>query len=338
MIIRVKKRDILILATSLIFIALIPLIYSADNKNAQVATFSTWLVIDNAVPNVTLNNVTAMAVDPISGGSAVLFISFNITDPNGHQDINATKTVVNVTLGTPDGGNQWRFNVSDDGSGEFGTCENSTQNVGVIVMNCTITMRYYDNASTDWLINISVFDNSGGTSRNDTITFTYNTLASFSLTSRDIGEGANLNFSSLSGGAQNQEAKAPIFLNNTGNDDFDQINITAADLTSDTTGDTILSSAFAVNTSNSTTAGRGLALSTSAQTIPAELPDRESVGDNPNATLLHGPGGAGGDGAPYTGLTDTKGNQSLIFWIDVPSGKASATYNATWNITVVDVN
>jgi len=44
---------------------------------------------------------------------------------------------------------------------------------------------------------------------------------------------------------------------------------------------------------------------------------------------------------PYQGVADfkTKGNQTLLFWVDVPSSGLSAqTYNNTWNLTVVDLS
>jgi len=73
-----------------------------------------------------------------------------------------------------------------------------------------------------------------------------------------------------------------------------------------------------------------LPLSNAPQIIP--------FSDASNATLLHGPS-ATGDTAPYTGPTITKGNQTLIFFVDVPSSGLSAqTYNNTWNMTVVDLS
>ena len=55
-----------------------------------------------------------------------------------------------------------------------------------------------------------------------------------------------------------------------------------------------------------------------------------------NQTFLHGPA-ISGDIVPYAGVTDTVGNISLYFWIDVPTGLATGPYNNTWNITVVDL-
>ena len=125
-------------------------------------------------------------------------------------------------------------------------------------------------------------------------------------------------------------------MNNTGNDDFLKINITGADLISTTTSDTISAASFYINSTNRSAAGGnnfGLALSsTSAIAIPGNPAD----GTAPNATLIHGPG-ISGDSVPYADAdTKDKGNRSIYFWVNVPAGKASATYNNTWNITVIN--
>lgn len=201
------------------------------------------------------------------------------------------------------------------------------------MFNCTIRMRYYDNNSANWVINITVMDSNSGTTRNDTFVFTYNSLAAFSVIARGVSEGANLNFTSMNLGDANKPTKAPLLLNNTGNNDFDQLNITGAALIGLTTpSEVIQPSQFFVNISN-TTAGAGLPLSTAPQGI-------RGTDDTANATLMHGPG-ASGDTDPYPAVADfkTKGNQTLLFWVDVPSGGLSAqTYNNTWNMTLVDLS
>ena len=43
--------------------------------------------------------------------------------------------------------------------------------------------------------------------------------------------------------------------------------------------------------------------------------------------------------APYSRPTTTKGNQTLIFFVDVPSSGLSAqTCNNTWSMTVADLS
>jgi len=196
-------------------------------------------------------------------------------------------------------------------------------------------MRFYDNASSNWVINVSIQDRDGEIGRNNTLTFTYNTLAAFTLRAKNTGESPqSINFSSLNVNDADKPAKTPIQLNNTGNDDFDQINITGSSLLSGS--NSIVIGSFFVNVTNNT-AGKGLPLTTGPQVIPSVDDIGGSGGTKPNATLLHGPG-ISGDTVLYTGPTDTKGNQSLYFFVDIPSGTATGTYNNTWNITVVDVD
>ena len=336
MIIKIKKRDLLIVSIALFLIILIPIIY-AQTKTPKTGTFGVWLVIGNQNPvNISLNNVTTLlsssqfSVDPSSASTKTILISFNASDPDGPEQINGTnggKVIVNLTLGTP-GNSQFRTQTS---------CVNTTINNVAgskhqVIFNCTIDMKYYDNASSSWVINITVIDSNSGSARNDSAIFTYNSLAAFSLIARGVSEGANLNFSSLFLNDQNKVAKAPLLLNNTGNNDFDQINITAAALIGlQTASEIIAASSFAVNVTNNTN-GLGLPLSNAPQIIP--------FSDASNATLLHGPG-ISGDNVPYPGVADfkTKGNQTLLFWIDVPAyGLSAQTYNNTWNITVVDLS
>ena len=333
MIIKIKKRDLLIATALLSLVILIPIIY-AQAQTVKTAGIGVWLVISNRAPVIYLLNESRFSLDPVSGGSAPIVIVFNATDPDNVEQINGTsggRVIVNVTLGTPADA-QFRTQSS---------CTNTTLgsgSTGVVTFTCTVNMRYYDNNSAGWVINLTLIDSNSGVARNDSNgtslhTFTYNALAAFSLTAKGVSEAANLNFSSLNLGDANKEAKAPILLNNTGNNDFDQINITGAALIGVTTPtDTIAASSFFVNATGNATAGNGLPLSTSSQTIPG-------VDSTANATLFHGPG-VSGDSVPYPGVAGftTKGNQTLIFWVDVPTGISSQTYNNTWNMTVVDLS
>jgi len=300
----------------------------ARDNSSNIAQNETIFTVaaGQVAPIVIINNIT-FSVDPVSGGDAIILISINVTDADGIGNINATKTIVNLTLGSRDIA-QFRFNISDDGSGEFGTCKNGTHvTESIVQINCTIAMRYYDNASANWVINVSVEDLDGNVGRDDTVKFTYNQLSAFTITARTTPEAANLNFSSVNPNVQNQEAKTPILLNNTGNDDFDQINITGADLLEDGGSGSIAIANFFVNTTNNSN-GQGMELSLSPQTIPALTG---------NAVLFHGPG-ISGDNVPYPGTADflSRGNLSLYFFVDIPAGIKSATYNNTWNLTVVD--
>ncbi|MBI2557708.1 hypothetical protein HYW20_00130 [Candidatus Woesearchaeota archaeon] len=274
----------------------------------------------NAAPVIKINNATFSA-DPVAGTSVPILLSFNITDPQGVSDINASKFIINLTLGGLDG--QFRFNISGpDANSEFGTCYNHTEpgpgsEAARMIINCTLLLMYYDNASALWTINASIKDISSSAGINDTLRFTYNSLSSISLTY------AAVNFSNVFLGQQDVPS-SPLTLNNTGNDDFDMINITASALvgTSITT-ESIAPTNFYVNITNQT-AGAGLQLGAAA----VSLIEFDGANFGKNASLVHGHTGAFAPNAD-------KGNRTIFFWVDVPSGGLSSQlFNATWNVTV----
>jgi hypothetical protein len=314
MIIKIKKRSLMFLILAIFMSA--PLVYAAAST-IRVG-FKIELAISNANPVITITNVTTslgssqFSVDPTATGNTIILISFNITDANGISNINATKAVVNLTLG----GAQWYSNVSDDG-GEFSTCKNSSISATVISMNCTVAIPYYVNASGTWMANISIKDLNGGHGYNDSMIFTVNTVSSITLPR------TSLNFSNVNLGQQNARAYPHLLLNNTGNDDFGQVNISAAALVGTTApSEEIAVTNFGVNLTNSSTNLR--------QTFPSNgiisLKDPET---GRNATLLHGHINAFAPSAD-------KGNLSVFVWVNVPSsGLSTQLYNASWNITAV---
>ena len=336
MIIKVKKRDLLILSGVLILIILIPYIYSADDVAARKAGFGVWVVISNQNPtNITINNVTGQNFDPKTSDVQGIVISFNVSDPDGLGNVNGSdgnaRVVVNFTLGSPD--------IAQFRTG--GSCTNVTNDDDTspdkVTFTCTVNMKYYDNSSNAWVANITVYDSNSGSGYSNG-TFTYNALSGFLIIARDVNEGANINFSGANVGQSDLLAKAPLLLNNTGNDDFDQINITGAALLEQGGGSgSIAITSFYVNVTNNTV-GQGLQLSAAPQIIPATTNIGGSGGTNPNATLMHGPSSEGANPYPGVANSNSKGNQTLIFIVDVPTGLSAATYNNTWNMTVVDID
>ncbi len=318
MIFRIKKRDLVIVV--FVLILLIPIVYAAGNIVIE-AGFGVEIWIGNIGPTMMFDNsssCTLLGTDPTVGGTKLVWFVFNVTDNNGEDDINETHMFFNITLGKA-GEGPMRTNA---------TCTNISKDTtkNMVRFNCSVKMWYFDNASSNWNLSATAQDVAKSTVTNHSTMFTYNELSSLNFPV------AWINFSSLALGATDQASTA-LILNNTGNDDFDQVNITAAALWGvDTTTESIGADAFYVNCSDKT-AGSGMQLSTSAQNIPNSAQDG-------NLTLLHGHTLAATN---YTGYTDTvistKGNQSLYFWVDVPSsGISQQKYNNTWNITVIDAS
>ena len=322
MIIKIKKRNLLIVAAFLILAVLIPLIYAQTGGNVvRKAGFKVDLVIQNRNPSINVSNVTggasSFSVDPISGGNAIVLISFNVTDADGAADINASTAVVNFTLGGNAG--QYYVNQSFVSSSEFGTCFNHSPSSTVVVINCTVVLPFFANASAIWVINISVKDKFGGVGRNDTGRFTYNFVSGLALPY------AFVNFSNVNLGQTNVLAYPHLLINNTGNDDYDMVNMSAAALVgTTTTTESIGVTNFYVNLTNSSNGD--LALNFPANGI-VNLRDTATGG---NVSFLHGHTSAFAPNAD-------KGNISAFIWVDVPSsGLSSQLYNATWNVTAIN--
>jgi hypothetical protein len=308
--IRFKKRRLIVASICLLVLILVPVIYSQTTR----ILFKVELYVANQAPRINVTNQSITVLNT-AGGFSLLLIEFNITDQDGAGNINATTAIVNLTLGGS--GGQYFYNQSWDGTSAVGTCYNHSPSATVVLMNCTVKVPYFANASSSWVLNISVEDLAGSIGRNDTVTFTVNTVTSIDLPY------TNINFSSVTLGQQDVRAYPHLLVNNTGNDDFDIINITAAPLIGAITpSETIPVTSFGVNATNSSANKRQTFPSgDQTVTISEETADR-------NVTLIHG------HTDDPTLLAD-KGNISLFFWVNVPSsGLSQQIYNSTWNISV----
>ena len=322
MIIKIKKRSLIVTIGFLILIILIPFIYAVGENVVRRAGFKVELVITNRNPTINVSNVTggasSFSVDPVAASTVTVLISFNVTDADGASDINASTAVVNFTLGGIDSG-LYFTNISAVTTSEFGTCRNHSPSSTVVVINCTVVLPYFANASSTWVGNISVKDRFGGVGRNDTLRFTINTASGLALPYSFI------NFSSVNLGQQNVLAYPHLLLNNTGNEDYDMVNMSAAALVGTTvTTENIAVTNFFVNLTNSSDGN--LALNFPSDGI-VNLRDTATGG---NVSFVHGHTSA------YSVIA-AKGNISAFIWVDVPTGGLSSQlYNATWNVTAIN--
>jgi len=315
MIIKIKRRNLtyffnLVLIILTLALASLPLAVYAPTTNTTRIGFKVELTITNNNPTINIFNVSSFYVDPIAAGTAQVVIVFNVTDADGAGNINASKAVVNFTLGA---NSQFYTNASAQATSDQGSCTNSSTATNVVQITCTVNLPYYANASNKWIANISISDINNGVGRNDTVSFTLNTVASLALPITFV------NFSNVNVGQANVPS-TPLILNNTGNNDFTQINISASALVGVTTpSQTIGATNFGANITNS---------SVSYATFPATGNITLSNNAGGNAQLLHGSTGA-------FGPNSDKGNQTVYFWVNVPSsGLGSQLYNGTWNVTV----
>jgi len=295
---RIKKRDFIFLLTSLL--VLIPLIIGGLIATPTVlgainrSFFIVELTMTGRTPVVFWVNWTEPG-NLREGGLAALWFTFNVSDGDGYSDLDLTKVVINITLGGDGTGQQQAYNNSN--------CNYTYYNSNYTFFNCTVLFEYYSNASSSWVVNISVTDDADLSSFNDTLTFTVNELTAMELVDPVV------NFSSVSAGSNDVAADAPLLINNTGNYDFVQINITSQNLTGKTDGSVISAANITVNVTN-------------AVGIPM----------NPNVAVI----------IPDANLTHrlfedaNSGNMSMYFYIDVPTGLTAQIFNVTtpWEIVL----
>jgi len=290
MIIRIKKKSLRqFLILFLIVLIIIPIVYAPSVAVSK--TFLVYMTLGNAAPFIIWVNQT-VTVDPLEASNVTLQFYFNVSDTNGATTLDASSAKVEV-----------KFNGISRTSFACSNVQNASSTVGV--WNCSVQFAYFDNASASWTINASIRDTSDSAATNATGTFTYNTLSAFALKSTVI------NFTGVSLGQSNVAAATnPWIVNNTGNDDFDNINITGTELRGVTTPSEIIGVGnITVNSSAAAPFGYAMINNTQVRIT--------------GATLIHGD--------PSQGI----GNLSLYFFISVPStGFSSQDYNATipWTI------
>jgi len=265
-------------------------VYAATGPVTQ--QFMVYLKMANQNPYITWVNQSAQ-MDPVDSNSVIVQLYFNVTDPDGYADLNPG--TANMTL------NDSEFNVT-------ATSCSSVQNASNWgLYNCSFTMKYWYNA-TDWQINASISDDTVYTA-NSTESFTYNELSAMQLPSTIV------NFTGVSIGDVNESAPTnPFIINNTGNDDFNLVNMSGSDLKGqNVTTQTIGVANISINWTGNT--GGLQPMNNTNQTLTG-------------LTLPHG--------EPPTS------NRSINFYITIPSdsGLTVQNYNATrkWTITVFDTS
>ncbi len=246
-------------------------------------SFTANVTIGSAAPTIDWVNDSVNA-SPAEGGTRIIQIQFNVTDNNGFADINTSAAYMNITRP----GETTRETTGGD-------CYSTFNASNIQVIECNITISWYDEEG-EWVIAVYIADNQGNFSTNDTSNFTMDTLDAVAVI-----EDA-LTFSGTPGQSDQAAQENPLNINNTGNQNYTKINITAYNLTGVAESDTIGASAFAVNVSGGVAgAGQSLVHSTTVLITDAAL-DR--------------------------GATAT---EELYFWVDIPSGIEDDEYSAGTN-------
>ena len=163
----------------------------------------------NAVPVVTWVE-SGLSPNPTESTTTTVWILFNATDNNGHADIDYSTASIILTR-------------AGETQRTSGSCDNYNNDSLTKLFNCSVNLEYYDGNGT-WTINASVSDFSADYDDDTATTLAYGTLQAIR------GSPLGITFGTVNLG-QNYSATAPLVLNNTGNQNFTQINLTAYDLT-----------------------------------------------------------------------------------------------------------
>jgi hypothetical protein len=294
-----KSKAILIL-TLVLFVGVIlalalPLVPKvlADHLTNNQSTFNVQFTSQNT--RCTYSTIASASGTPTDDGVTVVIIHYNVTDPNGYGDIATSSLGVNLTNGSTVR-SAIAANCSDDGS---------TGNIKAT--KCDVALYYYDDPGA-WDIKIYAQDGEGScTSGSDTSAsgFTYNTLYAMRLDKYQMlfnGQPGTTVVSSTN----------PLGIRNTGNANYNRLDITGKNLTGVThTGSIIAPTNFVMYTGAAST---NRTLSTSAVPVP-------NTAGTGNVTLAHA----------------NSARVDVNMTLNVPTGLWPETYNSSsdWVVDAV---
>ncbi len=193
-------------------ISVMVFVVTADIEcTGQDCSVSTSLTVGNSVPTIT-DVESGITITLTGETSKIVNVIFNATDVNGFADLNdSTAQCIGFKTG--------EANRTSSSCSVFGQSGNDAR------YNCTDTFQYFDAAASDWAWNCSVSDDSAASVFNDTVTFTIN-----SLNFVDVNETTIL-WAVVNSNTDDEEADAPINLDNGGNQDYESANVTAYNAT-----------------------------------------------------------------------------------------------------------
>ena len=243
----------------------------------------------NAVPVVTWVE-SGLTPNPVESTTTTVWILFNASDNNGHADLDYSTAQVRLT----------RAGETERASG---SCVNYNNDSLTKLFNCSVNMEYYDEDGA-WTINASVQDFSAAYDDDTGTTLAYGTLQAVR------GSPLGISFGTVNLGQNLSAPDNPLVLNNTGNQNFTEINLTAYDLVGqDNPAQYIAASDLYANIS--------------LDEIGDQLINNTMVVLT-NGTLIRDIGG-------------TDYNRNLYIWVDVPSSGLSNqnyTSSSSWQIEV----
>lgn len=208
------KRKELITYTVIIFlisltIIITPAILPVLGVEGNTTTFNVTATITSGSPTITY--VDAISSSPSEGTTKVINFYFNATHPNGVGSIPATGAAVSINLsGTT---------LTDSGCAIVGT-----NGITLNRYQCNITIYYYT-LPGEWTINATIVDQAAATVSDTDSLYTNGNVYGIAIKTTAITFGG-------SPGQLISSNENPQYVNNTGNNAINQINLTAFELQS----------------------------------------------------------------------------------------------------------
>jgi len=272
----------IILLSSLIFaltiaIITIPALLPVLGVAGNVTYFNVTLTVNGGSPTITF--VQAINDSPQEGGSKTVHFYFNATHPNGVSYIPATGAHVQI--------NQSGVILPDSGC-----VVNSTDSLTLNKYDCNLTIYYYTLPGV-WTINATIIDTGANRATNTTAApYTNGNTYGLTLKTSNVA---------LSGTPGQLSTAGTQYVNNTGNMNFNQINLTGINLV----GPSIIGVGnFTANTTDGNGAGQSLI-------------------NNTPVTLL-------------SSNISINASRNIFLYVNIPAGLANGTYNSSssWTVTV----
>ena len=194
-------------------------------------------------------------VDPAIGSTNSTTFNYTATDTDGFANLdNSTAAAY--------------FQKAGETTRSNTTCIPRNASTNSITFTCTIDMWYFDVAASDWTINATIQDINAAYGENSTTTFTYTSLLAMTMSPPTLNW-TEVGLTSTDVGSIND----PITINNTGNAEPLNINVTAYNLRGEQiTTQYIFANNFTVqNVTEGCTAGTAMSNATSTNVTSAIL-------------------------------------------------------------------
>jgi hypothetical protein len=312
------KRGKLLIFVGILVLLIVPLISAGvlsdfwNDFKEKIGKITGYAEFGEASVNITIGNnpptidwvETIDPIGPVDDATRSITFNFTATDPDGYLNINVSTA-------------EARFQLTDEATRSNLSCVNWSQSGDDVNFTCTIDMWYFDKADTGWNINVTIKDINDAPDENSSTNFSYTKFTGMKMSPTSL-EWDPIGLAVANEGANNDA----IVINNTGNDEPININVTAKNLQGEeTTDEYIYANNFTVE--NASEGCSGLATTMSNAT---SLNITSAILYRGNHSLNHNNATSGQEETYYC----LKGVPQDIS----PQSYSSAAYGA-WTITVI---